>query len=70
MGKRLQDRVATLPKAQRFHGKGLLDLFWLAPRFPAAHAPSVINWDGLLFDDWWPWEDRPIGAVEGWLWSS
>ena len=52
MGKRLQDRVATLPKAQRFHGKGLLDLFWLAPRFPAAHAPSVINWDGLLFDDW------------------
>ena len=31
-----------------------------------AHAPSVINWDRLMLDGWWPWDERPVGAVEEW----
>ena len=29
-----------------------------------------INYGGLLFDGWWPWEERPSGVVEGWPWPS
>jgi hypothetical protein len=29
-----------------------------------------INYDGLLFDGWWPWNERPDGAVEEWSWGS
>lgn len=34
------------------------------------HGLGVVNWDGLLFDGWWPWEERPSGALEHWPWSS
>jgi hypothetical protein len=33
------------------------------------HGPGVVNFDGLLFDGWWPWDARPERALEGWLWS-
>ena len=34
------------------------------------HGPGVVNWDGLLFDGWWPWNERPPAAAEEWPWSS
>ena len=34
------------------------------------HGPGVVNWDGLMLDGWWRWDERPEGAVEGWPWSS
>lgn len=37
---------------------------------PAPHGPGIVNWDGLLLDGWWPWDERPPAAVDEWPWSS
>ena len=32
-------------------------------RWACHHASGAITWDGLLFDGWWPWGERPASAV-------
>ena len=39
-------------------------------RWACHHASGAITWDGLLFDGWWPWDERPTHVEQEWRWSS
>jgi hypothetical protein len=42
----------------------------LPPECAGGYGADVVNWDGFLFDGWWPLSFRPANALDGWPCSS